>query len=403
VGHLGSTLEQTSTPDFVEMHEVCACEGCGHCLKAEELMGYDKRQEFELPPVKAQVTEHRSGIKKCPICGLVNKAKFPECITQPVQYGAQVKSLATYFSYGQLLPYKRTQEIFLDLYSLPLSEGTLVNTNLSCYTKLEEYEAWSKQQLKLSDVVNFDESGMRVKTQLQWLHVAATDKVTHYEIHKKRGVEAMDAVAILPEFKGRAIHDHWKPYFNYQCKHGLCNAHHLREFIYHKEQYDQTWCSKMESLLLEIKDEIGECITLSANKLPLKRLAFFEKQFDNILNYGLKEIPIIIYEKLGKRGRKKRHPSENLLNRLKEYKHETLAFMYDFAVPFTNNQGERDIRMAKVKQKISGCFRSQQGAKTFCRIRGYLSTAKKQGVNVLESLQSVFKAKSEFPFFTTNE
>jgi transposase len=402
-GHVGSTLEQVANPDFVETYEVCTCEKCGHSLKEEELIGYEKRQEFELPPVKVQVTEHRSEIKKCPMCGFVNKARFPDSITQPVQYGKQVKSLATYFSQNQLLPYERTQEIFRDLYALPLSEGTLVNSNLSCYTNLESYETEVKQLLRSGGLVNFDESGMRVKKQLQWLHVAATEKLTHYEIHEKRGSEAMDAIAILPEFKGRAIHDHWKPYFNYPCEHGLCNAHHLREFTYHQEQYDQKWCGEMEAFLLGIKDEIDKCKVSGNDKLLPEQLHYFENRFDNILNDGLREIPIINYEKLGKRGRKKQHPSMNLWNRLKEYRQETLAFMYDFAVPFTNNQGERDIRMAKVKQKISGCFRSQHGAKVFCRIRGYLSTARKQGVNTLEALKLAFEARPISPLSVTNE
>lgn len=397
IGHQGSTLEQVEKPDFIETQEVCLCERCGHSLKNEKLLGYEKRQEFELPPIKVQVTEYCSEIKRCSICGFINKAKFPKDITQPVQYGAQIKSMITYFSHGQLLPYERTQEIFRDLYELPLSEGTLVNTNLSCYAKLEGYEDRVKQLIKFSDVVSFDESGMRVKKQLQWLHVAATDKLTYYEIHEKRGSEAMDAIGILPEFTGRAIHDHWKPYFNYQCKHGLCNAHHLREFVYHKEQYNQKWCGEMGTLLLKIKDEIDECKISGKDKLLPRRLHYFEDCFDNILSKGLKEIPQLNPKEPGKRGRKKQYPSMNLWKRLSEYKEEALAFTHNFAVPFTNNQGERDIRMAKLKQKISGCFRSKQGAKTFCRIRGYLSTVRKQEKNVLESLSLVFNGSPFMP------
>lgn len=395
-GHQGNTLEQVTNPDFVETYEVCACEKCGCSLKTTKLIDHEKRQEFELPKIEVQVTEHRIEVKKCPACGFINKAKFPKNITQPVQYGKRVKSIETYFSQGQFIPYERTQEIFRDLYAMPLSEGTLVNTNLSCYTNLEGYEAKIKQLLRLSDLANFDESGMRVKKQLQWLHVATTDQLTHYEIHEKRGCKAIDAIGILPEFKGRAIHDHWKPYFNYQCKHGLCNAHHLRELTYHKEQYDQKWCGDMEMFLLSVKKEVDSCKISGNDKLPPKRLHYFENRFDKILNSGFKEIPKTNYE-CGKRGRKKQHPSRNLWNRLKEYKPETLAFMGDFTVPFTNNQAERDVRMVKVKQKISGCFRSQHGAKVFCRIRGYLSTARKQGVNALEALQLAFEAKPILP------
>jgi transposase len=396
-GHKGSTLEQVANPDFIATHEACACEKCGYSLKNEELIDYNGRQEFELPKIEALVTEHRAEIKKCPVCGFLNKAKFPENITQPVQYGNRAKSIATYFNQAQLIPYERTQEIFRDLYALPLSEGTLINTNVSCYANLKDYETKVKQLLKLSKVINFDESWMRVKKQLQWLHVAATDKLTHYEIHEKRGCEAFDAIGILPEFEGIAIHDHWKPYFNYQCEHGLCNAHHLRELTYHKEQYNQKWCSEIETFLLETKNEVDNCKISGSNKLPPKRQLCLEKQFDDILNDGLKELPVTNYDN-GKRGRKKQHPSKNLWNRLKDYKQETLAFAHNFAVPFTNNQAERDIRMAKVKQKISGCFRSQNGAKVFCRIRGYLSTTNKQNINALEALQMAFNAKPVLPF-----
>jgi transposase len=400
VGHIGSTLEQVANPDFIETHKVCSCKKCGHYLEDIKLASYEQRQEFELPPIKIKVTEHRSEIKICPVCGFVNKARFPKNITQPVQYGAQIKSMATYFSYGQLLPYERTQEIFRDLYALPLSEGTLVNTHISCYMKLEDYEVRVKELLKLSDIANFDESGMRVKKQLQWLHVAATDKLTHYEIHEKRGNEAMDAIGILPEFRGRAIHDHWKPYFNYQCEHGLCNAHHLRELTYHKEQYDQKWCGKIETLLLGIKEKVDHSRISGKDKLPPKQLDYFAGKFDDILSEGLKEVPMVNHDKAGKRGRKKHHPSHNLWSRLSEHREETLAFMNNFSVPFTNNQGERDIRMAKLKQKISGCFRSNQGAKAFCRIRGYISTARKQGKNLLESLSLVF---NDVPFMLNSD
>lgn len=396
-GHKGSTLEQVSNPDCIEIHEVCFCKECGYSLQEVELTVYEQRQEFEIPMVKVAVKEHRSEVKLCPRCGCINKGKFPDHITQPVQYGTHVKAMATYFSQCQLLPYDRTQEIFRDLYALPLSEGTLVNINFSCYEKLENYEIAVKQNLSSDALVNFDETGMRVKKKLNWMHVAATEKVTHYEIHEKRGAEAMDSINILPNFKGRAIHDHWKPYFNYQCKHGLCNAHHLRELTYHQEQYAQTWCAEMKECLLAMKDEVEKCKESGDHVLSSEKISFYARKYEEILKNGSQEIPHLDNVMLKKRGRKKQHPSMNLWKRLSEYNKETLAFMYDFAVPFTNNQGERDIRMAKLKQKISGCFRSTQGAKVFCRIRGYISTTRKQGVNILDALSLVFSGKAFIP------
>ena len=398
-GHAGSTLGQVAQPDFIEEHKVSCCEVCGCSLENVELITQERRQEFELPPVKAQVTEHRAEVKICPMCGLINKAKFPDRITQPVQYGPQVKALATYFNQSQLLPYERTQEIFRDVYTLPLSEGTLVNINGTCCAQLQNFETKVKQQLQFGDLVHFDESGMRVKKELQWLHVASTDKLTHYEINEKRGTEAMDAIDILPGFKGRAAHDHWKPYFHYQCDHALCNAHHLRELTYHKEQYEQKWCDKMAECLLTMKDEVNKYKEAGKTKLSPKKLHCFGESYDKILRNGLKEIPVLNCEP-NKRGRKKQHPSKNLWDRLVEYREATLAFMYDFNVPFTNNQGERDIRMVRLKQKISGCFRSQQGAKIFCRVRSYLSTVRKQGINALDGLTLAFEGKPFMPIET---
>lgn len=393
-GHIGSTLEKVTNPDFVEEHKIVACEQCEFGLDEIAPVSHECRQEFEIPPVKMQVTEHRAEVKLCPACGSMNKARFPKNITQPVQYGNQVRSVATYFSQSHLLPYERLQEIFRDIYSLSLSEGTLFNINNTCYEKLSGFEKEVKQQIISSDLTHFDESGIRVEKKLHWLHVASTDKLTHYEIHAKRGTDAMDDIAILPNFRGRAIHDHWKPYFNYTCDHGLCNAHHLRELTYHEEQYSQIWCKKMKVFLLDIKDEVDKYKAVGYMELEPVKLHYFEQEFDQILGEGLCEIPQLAWEGIKKRGRKKQHPTKNLWDRLSEYKKEVLAFMYDFKIPFTNNQGEQDIRMIKIKQKISGCFRSSLGAKIFCRIRGYISTARKQGINILSALSGVFEGNS---------
>ncbi|MEI8126109.1 MAG: IS66 family transposase [Parachlamydiaceae bacterium] len=388
-GHLGTTLHQVEIPDAIVTHTVELCETCFTSLVDVPSLDFERRQEFDLPKIEPVVTEHLAEIKICPACGCQTKGQFPEDITQPVQYGSRVKAMASYFSHYQLLPYGRLQELFEDVFKLPLSEGTLFNVTSACYRKLEKYETQIKQQLILSPVVHFDESGLRVMKELNWLHSASTMSLTHYEMHKKRGEEAMEDIGILPHFKGRAIHDHWKPYFHYGKKHGLCNAHHLRELTYMEEQYSQEWSKKMKKLLFEIKKEVDAHQAVGDLRITPKRLSYFSRKYSHILKEGLKEIPAV-HRVEKKRGKPKQHPSRNLADRLRDFKQETLAFMYDFTVDFTNNRAEQDIRMIKVKQKISGCFRSHQGSKMFLRVRGYISTARKNALNPLDALTDAF-------------
>lgn len=395
-GHKGQTLEQVENPDIIEEHHLPYCEECQCSLHGVETVGYESRQEFDIPEAKAQVTEHRAYTTLCPKCGKVNKGRFPEPITQPVQYGQRVKAMVVYYNQAQLLPYKRTQEIFRDIHGLPLSEGTLYNINRSGYDKLAEFEEAVKTTIKGSRIAHFDESGLRVEKKLHWLHVASTEQLTHYEVHPKRGKEAMDAIEILPEFQGRAIHDHWKPYFNYGCAHSLCNAHHLRELTYHHEHYEQAWCAKMKVFLLEAKSAVEQQKAEGKKAFSPEVLLGYQKKYHTILQAGLADIPNLPDEGK-KRGKEKQHPSKNLWNRLSTFHFETLAFLYDFTVPFTNNLGEQDIRMNKVKQKVSGCFRSLTGAKLFCRARSYISTVKKQGLNVREALTRVFEGNAFMP------
>lgn len=392
-GHMGSTLNQVSDPDNVEEHGVLCCEGCHTSLNGIAPIGIEKRQEFEVSAPKVTVTEHQISIVVCHKCGHVNKGKFPEHITQPTQYGPRVKALATYYSQYQLLPYARLQEIFRDVHQLEVSEGTLYNTNRTCYDKLEHFEDKVVGALKQSPLGHFDESGFRIKSTLQWLHVASTEQLTHYAAHEKRGNEAMDEIGILPEFTGRAIHDHWKSYFNYDCSHGLCNSHYLRELDYHHEHYAQAWCQVLQDFLLDVKKQVEAAKLAGITDFSSEKTLELQKAYHAILDKGASEIPVLKTKASGKRGRKKQHPTKNLWDRLSNYPSEVLAFMHDFNVPFTNNQAEQDIRMNKVKQKISGCFRSQLGADIFCRIRGYISTVKKQGSNVIDALFDTFNGR----------
>lgn len=396
-GHVGYTLEQVEEPDYVEVHEVTECEHCGESLEGTEVGDVERRQVFDLPPLKIEVTEHQGEIKCCPGCGEKSRATFPAEVAHSVQYGARLKGTAVYLNQYQLLPLQRTKELFFDMFEHVLSEGTLVNTNEECFENLERTEEIIKDRIRQSAAANFDETGVRVEAQTQWLHSASTPELTFYGVHEKRGTEAMDALGILPVFEGTAIHDHWKPYFKYDCEHALCNAHHLRELTFIYEQYQQPWAKNMIDLLLNAKEVTEASSSNSLHEKPRIR-AKLEKRYDDIIEAGLQANPSPHDNgQPKKRGRKKQSKSKNLLDRLRDYKDQVLAFISDPLVPFDNNQGERDIRMTKVQQKISRSFRSRKGAQIFCRIRGYISTVRKNNLNVMNALASAFIAQPVLP------
>jgi transposase len=352
---------------------------------------------FDLPEIKAVVTEHRVHIKTCPHCDTRVKAEFPDGITQPVQYGNRVQAAATYLSQYQLLPYQRLHEFFHDLFHIRISQGTLNNILSRGYQQLETFEDSIDGILKTSEVVHFDESGIRLKKKLNWLHVASTQQLTRYHIDPKRGTIAMDNMGILPDYQGYAVHDHWASDYRYDCRHVLCNAHHLRELTFAEEQYQQQWANELSQCLLEAKQEIDDAKARNALSLSASRVTYFDRRYSRLLRTGRDELPVLPFDKNRKRGKKKQHKVKNLHDRLVNHKKEVLAFLYDFSLPFDNNLAERDVRMVKVKQKISGCFRSDQGAKTFCRIRSYISTVKKQGHNVFNALYDAFDGAALIP------
>lgn len=392
-GHEGHTLKRVANPDKTEICSVATCKHCGQSLNDAPISDYESRQVFDLPPGRIEITEYQAEIKACPACDRLNSACFPEGVTQPVQYGSRIKSQLVYLMNQHpfdrlrtpLLPYERTCEIISDLYGHPISPGTLFNTNQACFDALEGAVLEIKAQLTTSETVHFDESGFRVEGKGQWLHSVSTEDLTYYHFHPKRGTEAMDEIDILPGFQGVAVHDHWKPYFKYACRHALCNAHHLRELIFIIERYGQDWAQEMIDLLLAIKNTVDLAKTNGQKHLDENILAGFEHRYRQIVDDGFRVNPD--YDP--RRKKKKKTDPQKLLHRLQAFESETLAFMYDFSVPFDNNLTERDIRMVKLQQKISGCFRKQMGAEMFCRIRSYLSTARKQGWNIIEALQSI--------------
>jgi transposase len=302
-----------------------------------------------------------------------------------------------YLCVYQLVPYDRIRETFSDIFGRSISTGTLVNAVQESHRNLAGVEERIRELLTGAEVIHVDETGMRVTGIRQWLHVASTEFLTWYGYHRKRGKQATDDMQILPRFKGTMVHDFWASYFRYPSRHALCNAHLLRELNGISENYQQTWSKELHALILEIKHEVDVARAHSCSISPSK-IVDFEKRYFLILEKGLNEIPTLTNpDSPVKRGRKKQSKAKNLLDRCKKFPREILAFMHNFSIPFTNNLAERDIRMAKLQQKISGTFRSDDGAAAFCRIRGYLSTVKKNEQPVLDSLVGAFQGEPFIP------
>ena len=396
-GHKGHTLDWVETPDQVRIHTISVCEDCGASLEQVEPSKVERRQVHDIPPLKVLVIEHQVEQKTCPCCGRQNRARFPPEVKYPVQYGQNMKSLMVYLCIYQLLPYDRLCETFSDLFGRSMSKATLARTVSECFRNLAEVEEKIRDLLAGAQVLNVDETGMRVNGIRQWLHVASTEILTAYGHHRKRGSQAMDDLQILPQFRGTMVHDFWAPYFQYPSRHALCNAHLLRELKGITENYHQKWSEQMYDLILEIKGAVDE-IRGNAFALDPQLVLKFEERYRQVIESGMQENPV--QEREGavlKRGRKKQSKAKNLLDRCQKYEREILSFMYEFSVPFSNNLAERDIRMMKLQQKISGTFRSEEGADWFCRVRGYISTMKKNEMPVFASLLKVFEGDPFIP------
>ena len=397
--HPGSTLEWREEVDEVFVHPVVDCKSCGKSLEFVEVLNLRCSQVHELPPIKLVVHEHQAEEKCCPNCGVMNQGKLPAFVNSLVQYGPGLKGLMVYLMEGQLLPSERAKELLQEVIGCEISEATLYNTRLRCYEQLATVEAYIKSGIQIAPVVHFDETGMRVKSKLMWLHVACNGWLTAYFIDPKRGQLAMDAIDILPNFEGVSVHDGLASYGKYDSTHALCNAHHLRELRFIVERYEQDWAGDMITLLVEIKINITIAQVAGETSLTLSQLADFERRYQEIIKVGLlvNPPPPIDLDIPKSKGRRKQSPPKNLLDRLQLHQSAVLLFMHDWRVPFDNNQAERDLRMMKLKQKISGTFRSLEGAQQFCRIRGYISTLRKQGIQVLDALRLVFMGTPLFP------
>jgi len=402
-GHAGQTLRLVAKPDRTVRHRVKHCVACGRSLAKQAPDRVERRQVFDLPAPKLEVTEHQAEVKTC-ACGRVNRAAFPPEAAAPVQYGLRVKSVAVYLKEYQLLPFDRLAEIMRDLFACAtFSAGTLANLSAACSRRLEPVEASIRELAAKAAVAGFDETGTRAVGSLHWLHTVSTHWLTWYYAHKRRGREAMNAAAILPDFRGCAVHDFFDSYLKYDCDHAFCNAHLLRELTFLWEEQQQKWAKPMINHLLGIKDAVATARSVGLTTLPDADLARFLKRYQRIVAAGYAQNPAVEPPPGPKRrGRRQQSKARNLLDRFRDHPDGILAFMRDFAVPFDNNLSERDLRMMKLRQKISGTFRSFDALVDFCRIRGYVSTAKKNGLKALDALQRVFLGNPFVPVPNTS-
>lgn len=384
-GHVGTTLKKVDDPDKVEVIKVDRSK-----LPAVRYrqVGFESRQVFDID-ISRVVTEYRAQILEDDK-GNRFVAPFPEGVTKAVQYGTGLKAHSVYMSQFQLVPYNRIQDHFADQLHIPISEGSIFNFNKEAFQFLADFENRVKNELATSDLAHADETGINIGGKRHWLHCVSNDCWTLYYPHGKRGTDAMNDMGILSRFKGILCHDHWKPYYKIDCTHALCNAHHLRELTRAWEQDGQQWAQEMKNLLELINRKVNH----AGGALDAQESEEYRLKYRAILKQGEIECPEPIRpKKKGKRGRIKRSKSRNLLERLRDYEQDALRFMYNELVPFSNNLGENDIRMTKVQQKISGCFRSIDGARIFCRVRSFLSTCRKQGVKSSHALDLLFNGK----------
>ena len=323
-------------------------------------------------------------------------APSPKGATQPIQYGDSVKNLSVYMSQYQLLPYARVEELFRDQLGIPISQGSIFNFNKEMYHQLASFEKEARHALQTSRLVYVDETSVNINGTLNWLHGAANDLWTLLAPHERRGKEGIDALGVLPEFNGVAVHDHWKSYYSYPCEHAPCHAHHLRELqAVIEKQPKHTWAKKMKAFLLDLNSKVDEAGGVLAK--TEKQYQKYQQKYRAIIKQGEKEVPPPIKEETDKkkRGPQKKSKERNLLERFIHFEKDMLRFIEIDYVPFTNNQGERELRMAKVQQKISGCFKNMENAKSHARIRSYILSMKKQGINAKDALERARKLELE--------
>lgn len=394
----GARLQPRAEPDEMVVHQPVSCRSCGADLEGAPVVGDQVRQVLDLPAIRLRAVEHRAQQRACP-CGTVTTADFPAQATAPVCYGPGVAALGAYLLGRQHLPVQRTAEAMVDCFGAPVSTGWLAGLLPAAADGLEDFLTMMREQLAASPVAHFDETGARVGAKLWWVHVAATDTRTLYHRASGRGKDSMDAGGVLPDFTGIAIHDGLSAYRKYDVAHGLCAAHHLRELAGMAEATGQDWPTNLANLLVEIHKNVQTAKADGHTALKARRLAGYRRRYRELVaeGQGLNPPP----PRTGKRGRPKLGAAGSLLKRLDDFQDDVLRFATDFAVPFDNNQAERDIRMVKLQQKISGGWRSEPGAHAFLTVRSYLSTARKQQRGALDVLRELFTGSPWIPTPTT--
>jgi transposase len=395
-GHEGTTLQRVSTPDEVVVHRATRCR-CGQSLRQQPVEGYAKRQVFEIPRVYVQVTEHQAEIKRCPACGRASQGQFPSEVKRAVQYGANLRSYVIYLKDYALVPYGRLRQLMKDLFGVPLSSATLFAAEQQCARGLKDTVEQIRGEIAAAAVGNFDETGLRVQGKVSWLHSASTTAATFYHVHPRRGTQAMDAMGVLGAFAGVAVHDGWASYAGYGKLHGLCNAHHLRELTFLWEEGQQRWAQLLARELRHWKRLVDRAKDQGRDHLNAATVRSIERWYEHLLRMGMRANPPPAIAQPSRRGRKKRGKAGSLVDRLWENRAHVLRFVHDFRVPFDNNLAERDLRMMKVQKKISGTFRSWEGAQAFATVRSYISTVRKRGMNVIEAIASVFEGSPLLP------
>lgn len=400
VGHEGHTLALVATPDAVTVHAPTRCAQCGTDLAGVPVVRQERRQVVDVQ-VTRRVTEHQAQTKCCPQCGAETGGAFPSVVPAPVQYGPGVQAIGVYLNQEQLVPSARTCAVLAEVFDCPVSEATLERAVASCAAHLEPVEAAIKQGVTAAAIAHFDETGMHLQGKLAWLHVACTARLTYYALHAKRGQQAMTAIGILTRFLGWAVHDGLASYQAFgQCRHALCNAHHLRELTFVAEQLGQQWAADLKALLGEMQHAAVAAARAGLPAVPEEERQTFLQRYDDVLALGVAANPLPPPTDNGRQRAKGK--ARCLVDRLHQHRTEVLAFLADLTIPFDNNQAERDIRMTKVRQKISGCFRSEEGAAHFCRIRGYVSTLRKQGLPIFAALSQTIAGTPLMPRTTAS-
>ena len=394
-GHLGKTLKRASHADIVIDHPLPRRCPCGAALDAAPARIHERRQVFDIPVARYQVTEHRTRQLRC-ICGVVHQSAFPEGVTEVVQYGPNVRALAVHLTHGQLLPLARSAQLISQLFALNLSQASVLAWIDEASHRLRPAVEHIAQALMVVPVAHADESGLRVCARLHWLHTVASETLTWYGVHAKRGMPAIEAHGILRRRIAVLVHDCWAPYWDLDCVHALCNAHLLRELTFVHETTGQGWSKRMMGLLRRANQRCETARFEDNTALTARQIRWIGKNYKLILAQADADNPQATRQNK-RRGRVKQSVPFNLISRMREHAEAVLRFVTDLRVPFTNNLGERAIRMPKVKQKISGCFRTLKGAQDFCTIRSYLDTMHKQGHNLFEALRSAFMGTTPLP------